>query len=106
LAAAAAKARQAAGPPPMEVPIGNAGLFTAMDGVHQVELARYEQQRPKRVPPPEPQALARVYLEKAGYATAELDHVSPLLRTAARNYVVEKQFKSGGPSWSVGELPR
>ncbi len=101
------KARQTEGRPPMEVPIGNAGQFTAMDGIHQVEMAKYEQQRPRRVAPPEPQALARIYLEKAGYAKTELDNVTPLLRTAERNYVVEKQFKgAAGPSWSVGEQPR
>jgi hypothetical protein len=105
-AGAAFKARQAEGRAPMEVPIGNAGQLGAMDGVHQVEMARYEQRRPRRAPPPEPQTLARLYLEKAGFAKTELDSVAPLLRTAERNYTVEKQFKGGGPSWSAGELPR
>jgi hypothetical protein len=101
---AAARARQADNRPPMEVPIGNAGQFNAGDGVHMTELVRYDQQRPKRVPPPEPQALARVYLEKAGYDRAALESVTPLLRTAERNYVVEKQFRD--PSWTASDPQR
>jgi hypothetical protein len=102
---AAAQKRQAEERPPIDMPIGNAGQFNAGDGVRQAELARYDQQRPKRQPPPDPQALARVYLEKAGYAKTDLDGAAPLLRSAERNFTVEKQFR--GPSWTaVSDPPR
>jgi len=85
---------------PLEVQIGNAGQ-SATDGVYQVELAKFDKPRPKRVAPPDPMALARLYLEKAGYNRTELDNAEPLLRTASSNYVIEKQFKGeNGPTWT------
>jgi hypothetical protein len=82
--------------PPIQVPIGNAGQITNADLVHEVELAKFEKQRPKRqrtLPRPDPQQLARGYLEKAGYQTADLDSVQPHLQAAQQNMTLERQFK-------------
>lgn len=82
--------------PPIQVPIGNSGQVTNPDLVHQVELAKFEKQRPRRqrtLPRPDPQQLARGYLEKAGYQTADLDSVQPLLQAAQQNMTLERQFK-------------
>jgi hypothetical protein len=82
--------------PPIQVPIGNAGQVTNADLVHQVELAKFEQERPKRpkaLPRPDPRQLARGYLEKAGYQTAELEAAQPLLQAAQQNMTLERQFK-------------
>jgi hypothetical protein len=82
--------------PPIQVPIGNAGQFTNPDLVHQVELAKYEKVRPrgpKSLPRPDPEALARDYLEKAGFLPADLDAVQPLLHAAQNHVTYERQFK-------------
>ncbi|MCI0681817.1 MAG: hypothetical protein L0Y71_06910 [Gemmataceae bacterium] len=81
--------------PPIQVPIGNAGHVTNPDLVHQVELANFEKERPKKrrpLPRPDPQHLARGYLEKAGYRAADLDTVQPLLQAAEQNLTLERQF--------------
>jgi hypothetical protein len=69
--------------PPLEVPIGNASQFNAPDQTHLVELARYEQERKarKRIAL-DPRALARQYLERAGFAATELDAATAALRPA------------------------
>jgi hypothetical protein len=92
-------------PPPIEVPIGNAGQFTASDQVAVAELARYEAARKRRGGkhlPPDPHALARGYLEKAGYDRRELDAAAPVLEAAEKNYILEKQFKPApsAPGWA------
>lgn len=82
--------------PPIQVPIGNAGQVTNADLVHQVELAKFEKQRPKRqrtLPRPDPNQLARGYLEKAGYQITDLDSVQPLVQAAQQNMALERQFK-------------
>ena len=82
--------------PPIQVTIGNAGQFTNPDLVHQVELAKYEKERPKArraLARPDPNQLARGYLEKAGYQTGDLDSVQPLLQAAQSNITLERQFK-------------
>jgi hypothetical protein len=82
--------------PPIQVPIGNAAQFTNPDLVHQAELARYEEEKPrgqKGLPRPDPEALARDYLEKAGFLAADLDAVQPLLHAAQSNVTLERQFK-------------
>lgn len=94
-AAASPQMRDPERPPPIQVPIGNAGQVTNPDLVHQVELAKFEQQRPKRqrsLPRPDPQQLARGYLEKAGYEIADLDSAQPLLQAAQQNMTLERQF--------------
>ena len=88
--------------PPMETRIGNdRGSFGPADQTYRAELAQYD--RKKRAPaapptPPDPQLLARQYLVRAGYPVTELDAVTPLLRAAEANHVIEKQFMSPGPA--------
>lgn len=82
--------------PPIQVPVGNAGQITNPDLVHEVELAKFEKERPRTrrpLPRPDPQQLARGYLEKAGFQSADLDAAQPLLRAAQNNITLERQFK-------------
>jgi hypothetical protein len=99
------RGRVAGGRPPIEVPVGSHGQTDTQDQVALAELARYENQRQqalKRRLPPDPQALAVDYLDKAGYGKDKLEAVSPLLEAADRNFVLEKQFKkpSNAPAWT------
>lgn len=73
------------------------------DMTRQAELAKYyETARQRRMTPaplpPDPQALARDYLTKAGYPPVELEGVATLLRSAAGNSKFEKQLASPGPA--------
>jgi hypothetical protein len=82
--------------PPMQVPVGKSGQFTSPDLIHEVELAKFEVERPRTrrpLPRPDPQQLARGYLEKAGYQSSDLDSAQPLLRAAQNNITLERQFK-------------
>jgi len=90
--------------PPLDVPIGNAGQFTAPDLTHMAELAPYDRDRQraaKQLPPPDPAVLAGSYLEKAGFSPTELNAVAPLLAAAERNCSLEKQISGtpGVPTW-------
>src|SRR5262245_46730670 len=63
--------------PPIDARVGtdSGGAFSSADGTRLVELSEYEKQRPKRgaaPPPPDPMALARSYLERAGYTATDL----------------------------------
>ena len=52
--------------------------------------------RPKRLtnlPRPDPDRLARGYLDQAGFQAGDLDTVLPLLRAAQNNTTFERQFK-------------
>jgi hypothetical protein len=86
--------------PPMEVRIGsdNGGAFGPADQLHRAELAKYDRERRQRTagaaPPPDPQALARGYLQKAGYAAADLDAAAPLIHSAGENNTFAKQLLS------------
>jgi hypothetical protein len=82
------------GPPPA-VNIGNdyGGSFGAADGTRMMELAKYERKRAlarEQAAPPAPEALARAYLEHAGYTSADVDNVSGLLRSADAHRSLEK----------------
>jgi len=82
--------------PPMAVPVGSTGQFNNPDLVHEFELAKFEKERPRirrPLPRPDPQQLARGYLEKAGYQPSDLDTALPLLRAAQNNITLERQFK-------------
>lgn len=86
---------------PIQVPIGNAGQITNPDLVSQVELAKHEKERPKSqksLPRPHPEALARGYLENAGFLAADLDSVQPLLQEAQNGTTLERQFKGLNPA--------
>jgi hypothetical protein len=101
------KARLPEQRPPMDVPIGNAAQGGALDQARMLELARFDRQRRQAgsSAAPEPQALAGTFLEKAGYARADLDAVQPLLRAAQANYVLEKQLKTSGSGGWVPKAP-
>jgi hypothetical protein len=88
--------------PPIDARVGtdSGGAFSSADGTRLVELSEYEKQRPKRgaaaPPPPDPMALARTYLERAGYTATDLDEAAPVLKAARANVDLEKQLKGTG----------
>ena len=88
--------------PPMDVPIGQAGMSSISSGsdlTHMAEVARFENSHPRRgglLPAPDPLALARMYLAKAGYREADLDAARPLFDAAEKNAALEKTL-GGGP---------
>lgn len=100
-ALASPAARDAARRPPPSENIGSdsGGTFGPPDGTRMMELARYDRQRrrpgaaPK--PPPAPEALARGYLNKAGFDAETLTEVAPLLRQAEDHFTVERQLGDG-----------
>jgi hypothetical protein len=84
------------GPPPA-VAVGNdyGGAFGPADGTRMMELAKYERKRTQgggSVKPQAPEALAKTYLQQAGYNPADLEAVAGLLHTAAANSRFEKQM--------------
>ena len=97
-ALAGAGLRQPERPLPQEVRVGNevGGTFGAPDGTHLFELSQYDRDRarPKNpsLPPPDPEALARRFLQQAGYPASDFDAVAGLLKTAAANMTTEKQL--------------
>ncbi len=84
--------------PPMDVPVGSdyGGAFGPPDGTRAMELAVYERKHRKAVEaaatPPDPDALARAILQKAGGNPADLDAVAPLLHAADEHMTFEKQM--------------
>jgi hypothetical protein len=107
-ALAPARTRSVEPRPPIDVPIGNAGQPGAFDQARMAELARYERERREAVkppPPPDPQVLAGVFLERAGFARADLESARPLLHAAEGNYELEKHIKTYGQSGWVGQSP-
>jgi hypothetical protein len=106
-AEALATAQLMAREPPPAFTVGNevGGRFGEADGTRRAELAKFEQKNPRPGSVPlqplaPPDALARTYLQKAGFRTADLDEVTPLLRKAERNSRLEKQMTgaAAGPS--------
>ncbi len=94
--------------PPPFASIGNevGGNFGPSDGTRREELARWEKDHPrpgsKPVLAPEPDALARRYLELAGYPAADFEQITPLLRAAEENNRLEKQMKTPPPQPTTG----
>jgi hypothetical protein len=91
--------------PPIAVTMGNAGQFSGLEQLQQVEVANLDLDRPrsnKRFVPPDPNVLARGYLKAAGLDEQELDAAAPILAQADKNYIIEKQFKgpSDTPTWT------
>jgi hypothetical protein len=82
--------------PPPAVLIGNdIGGINTPDQTHLAELAKVDERRHREEqplpPPPPPEILARAYLQRAGYAEADLKAIDPLLRAADKNTDIEKQ---------------
>jgi Peptidase family M48 len=83
--------------PPPDVRIGNEGPGeTGADRTRLAELATFEQDRRRDTAapplPPDPNLLARTYLQKAGFLEADLKAAQPLLQAAAANMTFEKQM--------------
>jgi predicted Zn-dependent protease len=56
--------------------------FGGADGLRLGDLAEEDREKRRAGPPPNPDALARQYLKKAGYSDSDFDAAVPLLRTA------------------------
>jgi hypothetical protein len=82
--------------PPIDTGIGrDAGWGVAPDQTRLRELADYDRDRKQRtqaVAPPDPTALARMYLVRAGYHDADLQAAAPLLQQAQGNAGLETQM--------------
>ena len=79
-------------PPDVRMPGDNGA-----DRTQLAELGKYYEADRKRSAgtkslPPDPQALARGYLTKAGFAATELDRVAPLVRGAENSATLQKQI--------------
>jgi predicted Zn-dependent protease len=81
--------------PPLDAGIRKdiAGAATEPDQFRLMELAKFEKERDREAlqAPAEPEALAKIYLKRAGFAPADLDHVKPLVSSAAKNSTLQKQ---------------
>jgi hypothetical protein len=92
--------------PPPEVNIGNEGpgSFNPPDRTRMAELATFEKERresARPLPPPDPNLLARTYLQRAGYTEADLNAAQSHLQAAAANLTFEKQMvKPPVSSWA------
>lgn len=94
---AAPKTRNPEPRPPIDLPMGNAGQVVAPDPARVAELVRYEKEKKRAAQPaapPDPKQLARTYLENAGFGSAVLETIGPMLDAADRNYLIERQFRS------------
>lgn len=95
-AATPAAVRRPERPPPIDTGIGrDAGWGVAPDQTRMRELADYDRDRRDRqqaVAPPDPIALARLYLVRAGFHDADLTAAAALLHQAQANAGLEKQI--------------
>jgi predicted Zn-dependent protease len=94
-------------PPPIMVPIGVHGNGRDADPTFYAEMAKQEKVYPKqtkKLPPPNPQQVARNILERAGYERTELDGALPILQNAERFQVLQNQFK-GTPKQGDWKMP-
>lgn len=102
-AVAAADVRRPERLPPQDPHVGSdsGGTFGPADGTRLVELAKFEQENPRRKPSAQkldPTVLARGYLEKAGYAPVALDEIASILKAANQNVDLERQLTGMGPA--------
>lgn len=79
--------------------IGNdvAGVANVKDPFRLQEMAMYEEDQRKQYAAshlPDPNRLARLYLRRAGYSEAELDHIKPILRAADDHSDLQRQMTS------------
>jgi hypothetical protein len=89
--------------PPPEMPVGRdaGGTFGPPDGTRRIELMQFEKERQRptdALPPPDPDVLARTYLEKAGFALTDLNAVAPALREADKNGALYRQMQAAPPA--------
>jgi hypothetical protein len=88
--------------PPIDTRVGtDSGWGTPPDQTRLRELADVEPERRGRrtaVAPPDPQALARVYLLRTGYHDEDLQAAAPLLQAATSHSNFEKQFTAPAPA--------
>lgn len=96
LAAARAPARdgEAALPPAPRLGNDDSATHGSADGTRRMEAAKFARPRGGRAPPPRPEALAKLYLSRAGYPEAALAAVAPLLREAEDHDRLEGQFRA------------
>lgn len=78
---------------PEDVPVGNdaGGAFGPADGTRQMELAKLEKAAKSRTPP-EPEAIARAFLRRAGYDDADVEATKGLARKADANSQLARQM--------------
>ncbi len=95
--------------PPQEARVGGdfGGTFGPPDGTRLAELGKFEKEggRPDAPlpPPPDPTALARSYLARAGYGDRALDEAAPILKEARAHVDLERQMTpTGRPSPLTG----
>ncbi len=92
--------------PPPEANIGNGapGSSDSADRTRLAELAIFEQDRKQSahpLSPPDPNVLARTYLQKAGFTEADWKSAQPHLQSAAANLSFEKQMvKTPTSNWA------
>ena len=91
--------------PPPEMPVGRdaGGTFGSPDGTRRIELMQFEKERHRPadpIPPPDPEVLARTYLEKTGFPLADLNAVAPLLREAEKHGAIFRQLQVNPPAES------
>ena len=94
-------------PPPDTSVVYDAGWGTAPDQTRLRELADLDRDRRAQrqvLPPPDPHALARVYLLRAGYHDDDLAAAGPLLQTAKGNGGFEKQMGAAPPAAAPGSI--
>jgi len=72
---------------PEETPVGNdnGGAHGSADGTRRMELAKMERAAKAPSVPPEPEALARVYLRRAGFGEVDFQYAERLARLADAN---------------------
>src|SRR5947209_12194190 len=84
------------GQAPPDMPVGDyREMFGGPDRTRQMELYKYDRaRRPSTTSTAGPSAdtLARGLLQKAGYASTELDNVAALLSKAEQHVALEQQF--------------
>jgi hypothetical protein len=102
-AVASVRAREPELEPSQELRIGNdtSGSFGPEDGVRMLDYARYDKGRRRPgsppAPPPEPAALARTYLARAGFHEGDLDATQSIIRKAEENFQLERQMTASPP---------
>ncbi|MBY0526646.1 MAG: hypothetical protein K2R98_24835 [Gemmataceae bacterium] len=101
-ALAAPRTRAMLQEPPQNVPVGNdsGGFYgSSADLTRLAEQAKFRPPASREAPPPppDPKALARDYLTKAGFAPTELDLAEPILKAANANTAIEKQMTAQQP---------